>query len=83
MCSKKRPIADPSPQLCHNGYAMESKSSGGEKGTYNIKWKKATGLKQKLYNLVSNEHGHRLDVKTSCTPMADSCQCMAKTTTIL
>ena len=32
---------------------------------------------------VSNKHVHRLDVKTSYTPMADSCQCMAKTTTIV
>ena len=32
---------------------------------------------------IGREVGGRVRMGNTCTPMADSCQCMAKTTTIL
>ena len=39
-----------------------------------------------IYRMVSNKallHSTKKYIQYPCTPMADSCQCMAKTTTIL
>ena len=36
-----------------------------------------------LRDVVGREVGGEFRMGNTCTPMADSCQCMAKTTTIL
>ena len=36
-----------------------------------------------LRDVVGREVGRRVRMGNTCTPMADSCECMAKTTTVL
>ena len=43
----------------------------------------ASTLQVSLRDRVGSEVGGGFRMRNTCTPMADSCQCMAKTTTIL
>ena len=44
---------------------------------------KASALGTTLRNGMGRDAGRGFRMGDTCTPMADSCQCMAKTTTIL